>query len=140
MTRLDRGRLQEILAHATEAYPQECCGFLIGHVTDGVRRVVEVRRAGNVRSDSPRNRYQISPEEFREGERDSRLREMEIVGFYHSHPDVAASPSDYDRDHAWPWYVYLITSVVERKAHAPMAWVLDDSRSRFRPEALDPGE
>lgn len=140
MTRLDPGRLREILAHAEEAYPQECCGFLIGHVTDGVRRVEDVRRAGNVRNDSPENRYQISPAEFIEGQRESRLRGMEIVGFYHSHPDVAARPSDYDREHAWPWYVYLIASVVNRQAHAPLAWVLEDSRLSFRAEALELGE
>jgi len=92
---LPRSELVRIHAHARETYPEECCGFLIG--TQDLRRVVvEIRRTANVRSDDRRTRYTIDPRETLRLDRELRGTEREIVGFYHSHPDVPAVPSAFD--------------------------------------------
>jgi proteasome lid subunit RPN8/RPN11 len=100
-----------IRAHGRETYPHECCGFLLGAPDGG--EVQEIARASNAREDSPANRYLIPPVEFVRVQRDADARGLEIVGFYHSHPDHPARPSAFDRDHAWPGYAYLIAAVAE---------------------------
>jgi proteasome lid subunit RPN8/RPN11 len=124
--RLPAALVESIRAHGEETYPHECCGFLLGSTQAGVPTVSESRRAGNRREDSPQNRYLIAPEEFLETDRAARREGLDIVGFYHSHPDVPAVPSEYDREHAWPWYCYVIVPVASGRAGAPRAWVLRD--------------
>jgi proteasome lid subunit RPN8/RPN11 len=124
----------EMWDHAEQAYPHECCGFVLGTANDGIKTVRAVRGASNVRTDSPANRYSIAPDEVFRVVREST---WEIVGFYHSHPDVAARPSDYDRRHAWLWYSYLIVPVRAGRAEAMRAWVLDDDRGAFAEERID---
>ena len=83
------------------------------------RRAREVRDLFpliNRRDDSPRNRFSITAEDFREAERAAREAGLEVVGWYHSHPDHPALPSEYDREHAWPWYSYVIVSVANGEA------------------------
>ena len=86
-----------------EAYPNEGCGFLLGRARGEVRDVARILPAINDRSSTEqRNRYLISAEAFLEGERLARKDELDIIGFYHSHPDAPARPSRYDTEHAWP--------------------------------------
>jgi proteasome lid subunit RPN8/RPN11 len=136
MIRLTDEQGAQIKAHGEETYPHECCGFLLGGETDGVKVVQEVRRAANARDDSPRNRYLIPPEELLRVEKDSRGRGLQIIGYYHSHPDVAARPSEYDRQHAWPWYSYLIVSVRGGTAAELLAWVVEDDEGPFVSEEI----
>ena len=96
-----------IRAHGKETYPHECCGFLLGVPGE----VKEIARASNAREDSPQNRYLIPPIEFVRVQRDADARGLDVIGFYHSHPDHPARPSAFDREHAWPGYAYLITAV-----------------------------
>lgn len=107
--RLGRTDADAIRAHGRETYPHECCGFLLA--APGGGEVREIARASNARVDSPANRYLIPPLEFVRVQRDADARGLEIVGFYHSHPDHPARPSAFDRDHAWPGYAYLIAAV-----------------------------
>ncbi len=134
--RLARDLLETILAHAERSYPEECCGFLLGSATEEGKCVSEIRAAGNRRDDSPRNRYSIAPEEFLVAERESRSRGLEILGFYHSHPDHPAVPSEYDREHAWAWYSYLIVPVSAGRAGAPRSYVLEEQIRSFEEERL----
>ncbi len=120
---------------AEQAYPCECCGFLIGEVNRDQRSVREVRLAQNLRHDR-HNRYLISPLSVSSLEKDLEKTSSEILGFFHSHPDVAALPSAYDREHAWPWYSYLIVSVHQGKAMELNCWRLKEDRSAFHPEGL----
>lgn len=122
---------------AEESYPHECCGLLGGRLREGRKEVVEVIPAVNQRSDSPRNRYLISPEFHRKADAALRSRGLEILGFFHSHPDCPAVPSQFDRDHAWPWYSYAIVSVHEGGSRELLSWVLKDDRSGFDSEALE---
>jgi proteasome lid subunit RPN8/RPN11 len=127
----------QMSAHGEQTYPYECCGFLIGR-REGVRKhVEEVRPAGNAREDSPQNRYLIQPEEMLHAERDARRAGREILGFYHSHPDVPARPSQYDLEHAWPVYSFLIMSVQQGQTRDMHSWILLDDRSRFEEETIE---
>jgi proteasome lid subunit RPN8/RPN11 len=128
-----------IRAHGRRSYPQECCGALLGAADAdraGTIDVVAILPAGNEREDSPANRYLISSAEVRRFEAEARRRRLAVVGFYHSHPDHPARPSDYDRDHAWPWYSYLILEVRAGVDGELRAWRLTEDRARFEEEPL----
>lgn len=115
------------------AYPNECCGVLVGSVRNGNKHVSEVIEAENQRDDSAANRYLIAPDFILGLEKRLAGTSSEILGFFHSHPDVPAKPSVYDRDHAWPWYCYLIVSVRKGETKKVLAWQLKDDRSDFDP-------
>ena len=137
MVRLSRLEIQpahdrELREHGQRAFPDECCGFLIGQDRDGVRRIDMIQSASNDRGDRERHhRFTIPPEAFVKATREARRRELEVLGFYHSHPNAPARPSEYDLEHAWPIYSYLIVSVLDRCAGDMTCWVMRDDRSRF---------
>ena len=149
---LNAQQLQSIRSHAEREYPNECCGMLLGRAGNAVKEVTEVVPLKNLRLDSTRaqellpledpgresekNRFLIDPLEQMRVERDARSRKLEVVGYYHSHPDHPARPSIYDRDHAWPWYSYVILSVEQGKAAEMTSWVLSEDRARFDPELM----
>ena len=127
---------QQIRQHGEETYPHECCGFLFGRQDEGTRVISEIRRQPNERTESRQNRFLITPLQFRDAERAARNAGLSMVGIYHSHPDSPARPSDYDRDHAWPWYSYLIVSVGKGTAGESHAWELKEDRSGFMAQEL----
>jgi len=128
---------QSMRRHGEETYPHECCGFLLGLAQDGEQRIVEARRQSNERLDSPQNRFRIAPEEFRAAEKAARAAGLQLVGIYHSHPDSPARPSEFDREHAWPWFSYIIVSVAGGTAAEANAWQLRDDRSGYERMALE---
>ena len=117
MLRLGKDEYEAIRAHGEETYPHECCGVLLGHAADDGNTVVTTVKAGNTRTDSAHNRYNISPQELVKIQRQAREKDLDIVGFYHSHPDHPArwSPTDYAEAH-WMGCSYVITSVEKGKA------------------------
>ncbi len=129
--------LDAIRRHGEETYPHECCGFLLGHEGPEGREVARLVRAENERDDFPEHRYLISPEAYLRAELAAREEGREILGFYHSHPDHEARPSNFDREHAFPGLSYVIVSVWEGKAEKVRSWVLAEDRSRFDPEPLE---
>ena len=133
---LSREDAERIAAEGRLGYPHEACGFLLGEWSADAKRVRQVRPAENARTDSPQNRYLIPPEAFLHAEKEARERSLEIVGFYHSHPDVEARPSAFDRDHAWAGYSYVIVSVRGGVARETRSWELRPDRSAFDEEAL----
>ncbi len=133
MISLEANQLDQIKRIGESAYPNECCGVLVGSVHDGNKHVSEVIEAENQRDDSAANRYLIAPDFILKLERRLAGTGSEILGFFHSHPDVPAKPSVYDRDHAWPWYCYLIASVRKGEAKEVQTWQLKDDRSDFDP-------
>ncbi len=135
---LDPLRLEQVHAHLARAYPEEGCGVLVGR-DEGARRVVErVVVFENQREDSRHNRYLITPEQLLVVEREARHEGLDVVGFYHSHPEHTAFPSAFDLEHAWPYYSYLIVSVTSGRVGEARAWRLATDRSRFEPETLEP--
>ncbi len=126
----------EIRAHGAETYPHECCGALLGRDADA-REVRAIARLVNRRDDSPRNRFSVSADDVRAAEKAAAAQGLELVGWYHSHPDDAARPSEYDCEHAWPWYSYIIVSVPSGRGAELTSWRLADDRSAFAPEPLE---
>ena len=102
----------QLRKHGEETYPEECCGVLLGKALDGINEVETVVRAGNTRTDSAHNRYHIAPQELISIQRQARQSNLDIVGFYHSHPDHPAywSATDLQEAH-WLGCSYVITSV-----------------------------
>jgi proteasome lid subunit RPN8/RPN11 len=137
---LPEALLAEIRAHAREAYPDECCGFLIGPASasesDPTRRIRALERATNDFEGERRRRFLIRPEEVRTLERRVEERGEAVVGFYHSHPDHPARPSLFDQEHAWPWYSYVVLSVTRGDTPAVGAFELDPDESVFREVGL----
>lgn len=114
MLRMEQAQFDAIRQHGEETYPYECCGVLLGHAEEDGSTVVEAVRAGNIRTDSARNRYQIAPQELIRIQRNARCQGLDIVGFYHSHPDHPAQWSKTDLAEAhWFGCSYVITSVVK---------------------------
>ncbi len=137
MIRVPEKQLTEIREHGVRDYPYECCGLLLGRFTEDAKVVSETYPISNAREESAkRNRFLITPEELMKGERYARSRDLEVVGFYHSHPDSPAVPSKYDLEHAWPMYSYIIVSTSPGKATDLFSWEQQEDRSRFNPEEI----
>jgi len=147
--RLTRDVYNAIRAHSEETYPHECCGALLGRSVAANPAgnevggwVVEAAvRAGNTRTDSSHNRYQIAPIELVKIERDARSRGLDIAGFYHSHPDHPAqwSKTDFEEAH-WLGCCYVITEVANGKAAATNSFFLAGQREedkRFEPQTIE---
>ncbi len=125
MLKILQSALASLRRHGEETYPHECCGVLLGAFEDGTRRVREVVRASNTRLDALHNRYNIDPAELVRIQRQARERGLEIVGFYHSHPDHPARWSATDLAEAhWVGCSYVITSVEQGKAVATNSFLL----------------
>ena len=118
MLRISQSHYASLRLHGEETYPHECCGVLLGTMTDdGARVVTSIARAGNTRTDSAHNRYNIDPKELVRIQREGRERGEDIIGFYHSHPDHPAQWSQTDLAEAhWFGCSYVITSVEKGKA------------------------
>ena len=116
-----------IRAHGCETFPHECCGALVG----AGDRVTAVVALPNTTEEGPRRRFLVRPSDYREAERRAGELGGELLGFYHSHPDHPARPSQYDLDHAWPTFAYIIVSVMAGQSEAMTVWYLKEDRSSF---------
>jgi proteasome lid subunit RPN8/RPN11 len=125
-----------IMSEGERAYPNECCGALLGLADEsGGRAVSEILPIHNGReAEEQYHRFEIGPDDFMASEKTARVRGLGVIGFYHSHPDHPAVPSDYDREHALPWYSYVIVAVEAGAAGDLTSWELDGDRSRFLKE------
>ena len=132
-TTLGPGVLEAIRDHGAEAYPHECCGALLGR--DGT--VIEAWALPNTTEEGPRRRFLIRPADYRSAEQRANATGLELLGFYHSHPDHPARPSQYDLDHAWPVFAYVILSVMNEEPGDITSWRLAADRSAFEPESLN---
>jgi proteasome lid subunit RPN8/RPN11 len=131
----------KIRSHGAQTYPHECCGALLGRDTEVVdrrvyREIHALHPLVNRRDDSPNNRFSVTSQDVLDAEKAARQKGLEVVGWYHSHPDHPARPSQYDRDHAWPWYSYIIVSVANRIPEEMTSWRLADDRTEFECEEI----
>jgi proteasome lid subunit RPN8/RPN11 len=131
MLKLSKSQYDALRRHGEETYPQECCGVLLGQMEDdGVRTVTSTARAGNTRTDSAHNRYNIDPKDLIRIQREGRARGEDIIGFYHSHPDHPAQWSATDLAEAhWFGCSYVITSVEKGKAALTNSFELTGSEA-----------
>ena len=146
-------QVEAIRRHGVRDYPSECCGILLGRADGDRKEVTEVVPLQNLRrdperaqallpleapgSESERNRFLIDPKDQIRVEKDARARGLDVLGYYHSHPDHPARPSNYDRDHAWPWYSYVIISIERGEPKELNSWVLGDDRAKFEAERVE---
>jgi proteasome lid subunit RPN8/RPN11 len=141
---------ERIRRHGAETFPDECCGALLGRDSVAIEKIstqegqlLEMPREVlglfplvNRRDDSPRNRFAVTADDVRDAEKAARGDGLEIVGWYHSHPDHPARPSEFDREHAWPWYSYVIVSVMNGAPAEMTSWRLNDDRLQYTPEKI----
>jgi proteasome lid subunit RPN8/RPN11 len=135
MIRIPTALLDEIRAHGRDTYPEECCGGLLGHRGEPAH-VSRVERIDNVRDANRARRYEVSPQDYLRLERLAAEQGAELLGFYHSHPDHPAAPSAYDRDHAFPFFHYIVCAVASGVPGDVTAWVLSEDRGEFSPEPI----
>ena len=135
---IGKKQLSEIREHGVRDYPYECCGLLLGRYGADGKVVSETYPISNAREESAkRNRFLIEPQELMRGERYARDKDLEVVGFYHSHPDSPAVPSQYDLEHAWPTYSYIIVSTTKEQAKDLFSWEQEADRTRFNRETVE---
>lgn len=131
--------LEALGHHAAEAFPEECCGFLLGRSTGAGGSAVEaVLPARNEAPGDHAARYLISPEAVLLARRRARELGLEVVGYYHSHPDGTAEPSEHDLEHAWPATSYLIVPASGGAPGEPRSWRLREDRQGFLEERVAP--
>ncbi|HLK55828.1 MAG TPA: M67 family metallopeptidase [Chthonomonadaceae bacterium] len=157
MIRLSEAHQEAIRAHGVETFPNECCGALLGDVEEGVKIVRELRPLPNVFEPSAEfetsilpngadaavaevgqeRRYLVSPDQMFALMQEERRTKRKILGFYHSHPNHPARPSEYDRVWASPWYTYIIVSILGGRPADLTAWQLDEDSTSFQPETIE---
>lgn len=143
MITLDAKALEAIRDHGRETYPEECCGALLGTDEDGAARVTRVERVENSRREERRRRYSIEPLEYARLERSADADGLAVLGFYHSHPDHPAVPSEYDREHGFPFFHYVVLAVAAGSPGEIASFVLSEDRGAFEREEIlfaGPGE
>jgi proteasome lid subunit RPN8/RPN11 len=130
---LDPGIARLIRKHGEETYPHECCGALVGTAD----RITAAVALPNTTEEGPRRRFLVRPSDYREAEQRASELGGELLGFYHSHPDHPARPSQYDLDHAWPNFAYVIVAVASGAAREMTVWFLKEDRSSFEEGELN---
>jgi proteasome lid subunit RPN8/RPN11 len=133
--RLNDTLLDRLRHEGERSYPGECCGVLAGR-PGNANEVLRLLPVENQRTDDP-HRYLIGSDDLRRIEAEVGRMGLEVLGFYHSHPDHPAVPSRFDLEHAWPWYSYVILRVERGSATEAASWQLSDDRSSMQPETLD---
>ena len=136
MITLDRRTLEEIREHGAQAYPEECCGALLGAARNGSARVTRVQRMRNARGEERRRRYSIDPLEYARIEQQADEEGIAVLGFYHSHPDHPARPSEYDREHGLPFFHYVVLGVSGGAPGDIGSFVLSEDRGVFEREEI----
>jgi len=133
--KIRRSAIEAIEAHGAEGYPDEICGIMLGAQADHV--VTEVRRARNIIVERSQDRYEIDPRDHIRIQREADATGLDIVGYYHSHPDHPAQASLFDTERAWSGYVYVIVSIQGGKPVDANAFVAEQDGGPFRPEPLE---
>jgi proteasome lid subunit RPN8/RPN11 len=135
--RLTPAQADQIRREGAAAYPNECCGIIYGHDDGGERVVSRLEAVANVFGETERyHRFSISPRQLMNAEREAGERGELVLGFYHSHPDHPARPSEYDRQHAWPFYSYVIVAIAKREPGEMTSWQLNEQTEAFEPQQL----
>jgi proteasome lid subunit RPN8/RPN11 len=127
--------MEAIEAHGAEGYPDEICGVMLGTLADRV--VTDVRRARNIIVERSRDRYEIDPRDHIRIQREADASGLDIVGYYHSHPDHPAQASRFDTERAWAAYVYVIVSIQNGQPVDANAFVAEQDGGPFRSEPLE---
>lgn len=128
------GRMKK---HSHRSYPEECCGFLLGSSEGDVKLVRDILELGNAMQENRARRYIVTPRQYRDAEHRAEELHLELLGVYHSHPDHPARPSQFDIEHALPWWSYIIIAVDRGVPAETTCWLLRDDRTGFDGEQLE---
>ena len=138
---LSRQQYRRIEEEGVAAFPNECCGILYGRDIAEERIVQRLEAVKNNFDAGERyHRFSISPQTLMRAEKSAAERGQMVLGFYHSHPDHPARPSEYDREHGWPFYSYVIVSIMARKPAAMTCWVLNEQTEQFDEQEIATGD
>lgn len=138
MIRLTNEHINAIKSHAEADYPHECGGLLLGHIDGKTKTVVETLPMENTAAEETRHdRVLIDPRDLMKADKKARAKGLDVVGYYHSHPDDEAVPSQFDLDHALPVWSYIIVSVRDKKAVDWNSWEMENDRSKFNKERVE---
>lgn len=124
-----------MLEDASQAFPDECCGFLFGKEEGGERLITDILVVNNAKEGDKRRRFEIAPRDYLKAERYAEKTGLALLGVYHSHPNHPAIPSEHDRVAAQPFFSYLIVSVMNGKIDHVRSWRLNDDR-QFEEERI----
>ena len=124
------------ISHGEKDYPHECCGFILGRFKDNESFGVEYLSASNVKNKNRERRFLIDPLAYKKAEDEAEMQGLSIISVVHSHPDHPDEPSDFDRDHAWPGFSYIIISLQNGKASSYRSWQLNKNRKYFIEENI----
>jgi proteasome lid subunit RPN8/RPN11 len=127
-----------MVAHAVSAYPEECCGAMLGRVEATAKRVTRAIPLENTAAE-PQTRYEVRPEALLAATAEARRSGLELIGIYHSHPDRTPYFSEADLQNSCPWYTFLVLSISGGKFDGAASWIPDPAQNRAdREEALLP--
>ena len=130
--RLPATLARRIEREGSAAYPNDCCGIMFGRDGKDGRIVDRIEAVPNVFDENEKyHRFSISPQQLMQAEKDAGAEGSLVLGFYHSHPDHPARPSEYDRQHGWPFYSYVIVSIAKREPVDMTSWVMDEQIETF---------
>ena len=128
--------VDSFLSHGEKEYPHECCGFILGQFKDDESFGIEYLPASNVKEENRERRFLIDPLAYQKAEDKADDQGMSIISIVHSHPDHPDKPSDFDRDHAWPGFSYIIISVQNGRIASYRSWQLNENREKFIEENI----
>ena len=136
MIEIDAEPWRQMVEHARATYPNECCGAMLGTVTDGQKRVVEAMPLENAATGPQRERYELRPEDLLKADREARSRKMDLVGIYHSHPDCGAYFSETDLKNSCPWYSFVVLSIQKGEFDHANSWLPNPDQTAAEKEEL----
>lgn len=136
MIRIDAAAWSAIRAHAEKAYPNECCGAMLGRVCPEEKQVVRAVALDNAYGGSQAARYEIRPEDLLEADRAARRDGLDLIGIYHSHPDCDAYFSQTDLKNSCPWYSFVVVSVRGGRLDHATSWLPNAEQTQADPEPL----
>jgi len=136
MLQISAALLAQVHEHASQSYPHECCGIMIGRREGASKATLELRRAGNLNVERARDRYLMDPKDQLAAEKSARARGLEVLGYYHSHPDHPALPSATDNAQSWEGVSYLILSVQGGRPAQSASFAREASQSELQSEEL----
>jgi proteasome lid subunit RPN8/RPN11 len=132
---LTEAQIDQLEREAVAAYPEECCGILFGIERDGRRMITMLHPVENEYEKPQRSRrFSIAPRQLLDAENCAAERGERVIGYYHSHPDHPAIPSEFDRERAWPFYSYVIVSIERGRAREIRSWQLNEQDQQFEPQ------
>ncbi|HNJ05970.1 MAG TPA: M67 family metallopeptidase [Leptospiraceae bacterium] len=137
MITLSQIHSEEIKSHGREAFPEECCGAMLGVVdTEGGKITKKIVRIENTMSENRHRRFSITPDDYRQLESLAKSENLTLLGFYHTHPDHPAQPSQTDLSFAWPFFSYIILSVLKGNPDIMNSFELDLDTEKFKDESI----